>query len=268
MKKDKNADNKYIVPAVEQAIRVLLCLAGSKQAHMGLTEICEEVRIHKSKAFGILHTLQRFSLVQSRGRKKGYSLGTGLIALSKKVLDGINVITFADPIIRDLSDKVNGTAALGIIDRDTVVVVSRYESDKKIIVTPRVGKHVPISFGAHGKAIAAFLPEIELDELLKKDKLYFHGAPENFDRERLIKELMLARETGYATDMGEITPGLNAAAAPVIDISKKPIGYLLVLGLFSADEIKEYGPIVAQAGRDLSCQLGANLDDYFKEAEA
>ena len=67
MKKDKNADNKYIVPAVEQAIRVLLCLAGSKQAHMGLTEICEEVRIHKSKAFGILHTLQRFSLVQSRG---------------------------------------------------------------------------------------------------------------------------------------------------------------------------------------------------------
>ena len=264
---NKDSDNKYIVPAVDQAIRVLLCLAGSKSSHMGLTEICEEVGIHKSKAFGILHTLQRFNLVQSRGRKKGYSLGTGLIALSRKVLDGINVIAFADPIIKDLSDKVNGTAALGIIDGDTVVVVSRYESDKKIIVTTRVGKHVPLSFGAHGKAIAAFLPEDELNELLKKEKLFFHGAPENFDRERLMKELALARETGYATDIGEITPGLNAAAAPVIDISKKPIGYLLVLGLFSTEEIKEYGPLVAKAAQDLSKQLGANIDDYLKDTK-
>ena len=142
----KDADNKYIVPAVEQAIRVLLCLAGSKSSHIGLTEICEEVGIHKSKAFGILHTLQRFNLVQSRGRKKGYALGTGLIALSRKVLDGINVIAFADPILKDLRDKVNGTAVLGIIDGDSVVVVSRYESDKNIGVTMRVGNHMPISY--------------------------------------------------------------------------------------------------------------------------
>jgi DNA-binding IclR family transcriptional regulator len=70
-----------------------------------------------------------------------------------------------------------------------------------------------------------------------------------------------------STDIGEITPGLNAAAAPVIDISKKPIGYLMVLGLFTTEEIKEYGPLVAEAARDLSKQLGANIDDYFKETK-
>lgn len=261
---NKNSDNKYIVPAVEQAIRVLLCLASAKSSHMGLTEICEQVGIHKSKAFGILHTLQRFSLVQSRGRKKGYSLGTGLIALSRKVLDGINVIAFADPILRDLSDKVGGTAALGIIDGDTVVVVSRYESDKNIGVSIRVGNHVPISYGAHGKAIAAFMPEADLNALLMKEKLYFHGKPRNFDKERLMKELEECRESGYAVDIGEVTQGLNAASAPVIDISGKPIGYLLVLGLFTPEATREYGPMVAEAGRDLSKQLGANLDDIFK----
>lgn len=256
----KDTDNKYIVPAVEQAIRVLLCLAGSKSSHMSLTEICDNVGIHKSKAFGILHTLHRFNLVQIRGRKKGYALGTGLIALSRKVLDGINVIAFADPVLKNLSDKVKGTAALGIIDGDDVVVVSRYESNKNIGVAIRVGSKVPISFGSHGKAIAAFMPENDLEALLQKEKLYFHGRPDKLDMNRLMKELEECRRTGYATDIGEINPGLNAASAPVIDISGKPIGYLLVLGLFTPEAALEYGPAVAEAGRDLSKQLGANLD--------
>jgi DNA-binding IclR family transcriptional regulator len=258
----KDMDNKYIVPAVEQAIRVLLCLAGSKSSHMSLTEICEDVGIHKSKAFGILHTLHRFNLVQIRGRKKGYALGTGLIALSRKVLDGINVIAFADPILKDLSDHVKGTAALGIIDGDNVVVVSRYESNMNIGVAIRVGSKVPLSFGSHGKAIAAFMPQDDLDVLLQKEKLYFHGKPDMFDRDRLMTELEECRKTGYATDIGEVNPGLNAASAPVIDISGKPIGYLLVLGLFTPEATLEFGPLVAEAGRDLSRQLGANLD-YF-----
>jgi len=258
----KETDNKYIVPAVEQAIRVLLCLAGSRSSHMSLTEICENVGIHKSKAFGILHTLHRFNLVQIRGRKKGYALGTGFLALSRKVLDGINVIAFADPILKDLSDKVKGTAALGIIDGDNVVVVSRYESDMNIGVAIRVGSKVPLSFGAHGKAIAAFMPRDDLDALLQKEKLYFHGKPDKLDKDRLMKELEECRKTGYATDIGEINPGLNAASAPVIDISGKPIGYLLVLGLFTPESAVEYGPSVAEAGRDLSKQLGANLDIF------
>ena len=257
----KDPKNKYIVPAVEQAVRVLLCLAGSKSTHMSLTEICEQVGIHKSKAFGILQTLQRFNLVQSRGRKKGYSLGTGLITLSRKVLDGINVIAFADPLIKDLSDKVKGTAALGIIEGDTAVVVSRYENNKNVGVAVRVGQHVPISYGAHGKAVAAFMPEDELDTLLQKEKLYFYGDPENFDKDRLMTELEQCRKIGFATDIGEITPGVNAASAPVIEIHGKIIGYLLVLSLFTPEDTKEYGPLVAEAGRELSRQLGANLDN-------
>lgn len=256
----KDTENKYIVPAVEQAIRVLLCLAGSKSSHMSLTEICEDVGIHKSKAFGILHTLHRFNLVQIRGRKKGYALGTGLIALSRKVLDGINVIAFADPVLKDLSDKVKGTAVLGIIDDDKVVVVSRYESNTNIGVAIRVGSKVPLTYGSHGKAIAAFMPRDDLDVLLQKEKLFFHGDPDKLDRDRLMKELEECRRTGYAIDIGEVTPGLNAASAPVIDISGKPIGYLLVLGLFTPEATLEYGPVIAEAGRDLSKQLGASLD--------
>ncbi len=55
-------------------------------------------------------------MYRAGAEKRVTPLETGFIALRRKVLDGINVIAFADPIIKELSDKVNGTAALGIID--------------------------------------------------------------------------------------------------------------------------------------------------------
>jgi hypothetical protein len=41
---------KYQVPAVEQACRIMFCLAGNRTTHMSLIEISEQVKIHKSKA--------------------------------------------------------------------------------------------------------------------------------------------------------------------------------------------------------------------------
>jgi hypothetical protein len=53
------SEPKYItlVPAVEQASRILLCLAQDPSDDKKLTDICEDVGIHKSKAYSILNTL-------------------------------------------------------------------------------------------------------------------------------------------------------------------------------------------------------------------
>ena len=56
--KKQPGSERYMVPAVEQASRVLFCLAGHSSSHMSLTEICAQVGIHKSKAYSILQTLQ------------------------------------------------------------------------------------------------------------------------------------------------------------------------------------------------------------------
>ena len=64
----------------------------------------------------------------------------------------------------------------------------------------------------------------ELDNLLKEKDLYFHGEPEQFDRKRLIKEIENCRCDGFALELGEITPGLNTAASPVIGMNGSPIG--------------------------------------------
>jgi DNA-binding IclR family transcriptional regulator len=259
--KKKQADEKYMVPAVEQACRVLFCLAANSVSQMSLPEICAEVGIHKSKAYSILQTLHTFGLVQrSADRRGGYSLGPGLITLSRKVLDDLNAPRLAEPLLAELATKIGGTATLGLIADRKVVVVAKNEGGIDIGVNIRTGHRFPLTYGSHGKAIAAFLPPGELELLLREPKLYFHGAPEKLDRDRLQEELAQCHHDGFALDLGEMKPGLNSVATPVFGPGRTPIGYLALIGFFSAESAQQIGPELAAAGKVLSRKLGAHID--------
>ena len=259
--KKKMSDERYLVPAVEQASRVLFCLAGAGSPHMSLIEICAQVSIHKSKAFSILETLQRFGLVQRNPNGKGYSLGPGLVSLSRKVLDDLSPPRLAQPILEELARKACSTAVLGLIVDRNVFVAAKHEGEGNIGVTMRVGHRLPLTYGAHGKAIVAFLPRKERDHLLKDHDLYFHGNPAKLDRARLRKELSQCRREGFAEDLGEVNRGLNVIAAPVLGPNRAPIGYIEIFVLFSAKAAHRFGPLVAEAGKMLSRQLGAKVDE-------
>lgn len=258
--RDDQPHERYTVPAVEQAMRVLFQMAETGPSHMTLTEIYSKAGIPKSKAFSILQTLKKFGVVQRDIDKKGYSLGPGLITLSRKVLDNFNAPRLAEPILVRLVKVAGGTATLGLIADDKVFVAAKYEEGTDIGIAIRVGQRFPLTYGSHGKAIVSSLPAKEQKHILDGKKLYFHGTPEKLDRNRLYRELEVCRRDGYALDLGEIKPGLNTVAAPVLGIDGAPIGYIAVIGLFSGQTVRSLGPSVAEAGKTLSRQLGAVID--------
>ena len=259
--KKKRSEERYLVPAVEQASRVLFCLAGTGASHMSLIEICAQVGIHKSKAFSILETLQRFGLVQRNTDGKRYALGPGLVSLSRKVLDNLSPPRLAQPILEALAGKSDSTAVLGLIIDKSVFIAAKHEGEGNIGVTMRIGHRFPLTYGAHGKAITAFLPKEERDLLLEGKDLYFHGDPAKLDRARLKKEISQCRREGFAEDLGELNRGLHVVASPVLGPNRAPIGFVEIFVLFSARAAHRFGPLVAEAGRKLSRQLGAEMDE-------
>ncbi len=255
-KKERSSD-KYLVPAVEQACRIIFSMAGNGASQMGLTEICSQVGIHKSKAYSILQTMQAFGLVQKKGDRKGYALGPALIALSRKVLDDLNAPRLAEPVLEELATKLGCTATFGLIAGNKVYVVAKHEGGMDVGVTLRIGHRFPLAYGSHGKAIAAFLPKDELEALLQSPKLHFHGRTENLDRERLQLELEMCRRVGFAMDLGELNPGLNSVAVPVFGPGEAPLGYIALVGVFSEQEARAFGPQAVAAGNVLSRLLGS-----------
>jgi DNA-binding IclR family transcriptional regulator len=260
MDSNNGPDERYIVPAVDQACRILFCLAGADSSHMSLIGIAAGVGINKSKAFSILRTLQKFGVVQRNVEGKGYSLGPGLIGLSRRFLDNLSAPGLAEPFLEALARKTGSTAALGLIAGKNVFVASKHEGGRAIVVTMRVGNRFPLSWGCHGKAIAAFLPDKDLEVMLKGEKLYFHGEPARFSRARLLDDIARCRREWFAEDLEETVPGLNAVAAPVLGPNEYPVGYIVLLGLVSAEAARELGPLVAAAGKALSRRLGASID--------
>jgi DNA-binding IclR family transcriptional regulator len=243
-----------------------MTLAQNQSGKMSLTEICGEVGIHKSKGYSILNTLQHFAFVQRSSDSKTYSLGPGLLFLSSKVLNNMDLREAVAPVLREVSLETKSTAFLGLISDGHVFVVAKDEGIQDIGVTIRLGHRFPLTWGAHGKAITTFLPDAERKSILATSKPYFHSTPSSFDPSRLEQEMAQCRKTGYATDLGEMISGIHAVASPVFGPSGKLIGSIVVTGTFAKDAAETYGTCVATAATKFSQLIGGALQPSFQQS--
>ena len=259
---------KPLVPAVEQASRVLLCLGESPNFKMKLTEICKQVGIHKSKGHSILNTLKQFGFVEKDPQTKTYSLGPALIFLSRHVLDNLYYPDIVAPFLDDLAKETNGTALFGLIYAEHLLVVGKREGNQNIGFSIRLGHRFHITLGAHGKAMVAFMPEADREKILTKKRVYFHGLDiSRLNMKRLRDELTKCRQLGYAQDVGEITPGVNFVSAPVFGVQEKIIGCIILIGTFPEGLIEKYGPKTADVARRISYKLGADMKNLSKDVK-
>jgi DNA-binding IclR family transcriptional regulator len=256
---------KPLTPAVEQAAQVLLCLGESPYFKMRLTEICNQVGIHKSKGHSILNTLKQFGFVERDPQAKTYSLGPALIFLSRHVLDNLYYPDIVAPFLDDLAKETSGTALFGLIYGDHLLVVGKREGNQNVGFSIRLGHRFHITLGAHGKAIVAFMPEADREKILTKKRVYFHGLETSqLNLKRLRDELTKCRQLGYARDIGEITAGVNFVSAPVFGVQEKIIGCIILVGTFAESMIEKYGPKTADVARQVSYKLGADVKALYK----
>ena len=213
-KSKRGSTYKPLVPAVDQAARVLIAMGRNSRFRLTLTEICEEVGIHKSKGFSILNTLKQFGFVEKDPRTKTYSLGPGLLFLSRRVMDDLDVRERTAPFLETLALETRSTALFGLISAQQVFVVAKHEGNQDIGVTIRLGHRFHMTSGAHGKAIVAFLPEPERKRILERKRLFFYGDPARLDMKQLRDELKRCRRLGYSEDRGGLQPGVNAVSVP------------------------------------------------------
>ncbi len=248
-----------LVPAVEQAARILLYFTRNESGTANLTEICQALGIYKSRGHAILKTLAAYGLIERNEATKRYSLGPTLITLSHHLLRHLDIREKALPYLEALAAETRGTALLGIIAGDYLIVAAKKDVNSHLGITIAFGHRFRLTAGAHGKAIVAFLPEEERARILKRKKLYFHGSPERLDRHRLNEEIAICLEKGYALDMGDLQPGIHAAASPVFGGNGQIVGALIAVGTFPEEEARAIGEKTRSAAMALSRAMGAPI---------
>lgn len=250
-------DYGRLVPAADQALRLLFELAGVPGGQATLSELSRRAGISRSKGSALLATLASAGVVTRNEATKSYSLGPALLVLSRALLDQGDLPRAAAPFLDHLAATTGCSALLCLISNGQVFVVGRREAPPGLGVAIRVGHCYPLTWGAHGKAIVAFLPPDRQEEILSHPPLYFAGEGKALDLDAVRRELAEVRRLGYAIDLGGAQPGLNAVSAPLLGGTgaSDPAGCLVVLGTFPPGEAAVYGGLLAGVAREMTLHL-------------
>lgn len=194
-----------------------------------LTELTKRTHIAKTTTFRILESLkERQYVIQDAGTER-YLLGLKSLELGMKGLMNVNLVEVAIPYLKKLSARTSETCFLGVYNSGHVVYLYKSEGTLSIQTNAKLGTRLPAYCTGIGKALLAFQPLSEIDEVLK-NPLPAVTDKTIVDRVMLYETLADIRLTGYSMDNEENEEGLTCIARPVFNYMDENVGAVSVAG--------------------------------------
>jgi len=207
-------------PAVHKAA-VLLDVLSRHQRPMSVTDIARYAGIPKSSAHSLLATMTTSGLVYRVTATRDYVLGSWLVELASRFLEGNALVDLFADAARAFVAKTGQTVQLGRLEGTEVVYLARVEGGQPIQLASRVGTRIPASTTAMGKAAMSMLTTHEI-------RRRYHGVrrlPVMTDRSlRTVPALLAEVENvrhhdGLAVDNEESGVGLRCFGVPLFQFS-------------------------------------------------
>jgi DNA-binding IclR family transcriptional regulator len=202
---------------VARAFRVLSWMAAGEGDSWGLGEIAKGVAMHPSTCHRILGVLEAEGLVQQESENGRYCLGLEFWQLAWTAGRRRTLADIALPHLRWLTEETGETTWLGVYDYQSkdMMWVATVDSPRPIRFVQPLYQRLPVHAGAIGRAILAFLPEVERQAVLNRP-LARRTAKTVTESRRLESVLEEVRNQGYAISVGEQFEGGVGVAAPVL----------------------------------------------------
>lgn len=241
------------------AMDVLETISGSEEA--GLTEIARALKANKSRVVRVLRSLLLRGYVVQDEQNKKYSLGPRVIALAEGYRKNVNLERSARPFLRQLSNLIGGTGILRILEGHTVVTIASEEAASDLKVTHQVGSRFPLSRAAHGKVLAAHMPEKSVRDILRSQGMKKYTPRTIVGIENFLRHLKQVRSKGFAFDDEEVERGVRSLAAPVRDADGRVVASIGVSApsfLLPKSSINSRAASIKKFATQLARELGWN----------
>ena len=216
------------VPAATRALRVLRFLA-SQPDPVPLDRVMRACDLPRSTAYHLLGAMVDEGFVVHLADEHRYGLGVAAFEVGSGYSRQAPLQRIARRPLAGLVDRLHQTAHLAVLHgRDVLYVLEERAPGRPPLVTD-VGVRLPAHLTASGRAILAQLPAAQVRALYPsaRDFVDRHGlGPRSLSALRTV--LSETRQRGYATEDGEVTPGLASVAAAVLDHNGHPVAGVAV----------------------------------------
>jgi DNA-binding IclR family transcriptional regulator len=243
--------------AVERALNILENVAHRRE---GLTnsEISRKLAIPKSSASYILRTLERRGYLRRDAETSRYKLGLKILSLGGDAQSNLDIADVALPFMRALVERVHLTAHLAVLDQGEAVYIEKVEAPGFFKVNTWVGRRMYLHSTSVGKALLAWLPKQEMEAIVRQQGMKKRTPKTINTMSRLLADLDLVREQGYAVDNEENSLGARCLGAPISDAAGNVAAALGVSGTLTQVDEENLPRIVdalKESARRISRQL-------------
>lgn len=245
-----------MLQTVSRAVTVLLTIAEHGNG-LTLTDLTALIGSNKATVHRIITTLKAFDLVAS-DRNGKLRLGIGVLRLNKGLTLEDRIREAARAHLALLRDMTGETACLHLVFGYERACVDQVESRAPLKWVAEIGKRFPLTAGAPGKVILAFMSHEERERALRVVPLVRLTPDSIVDRDRFVRALDRARKDGFAISINESVPGAAACAAPIRDSTGKIVGAITVSGpveRLSLRQLQKFSALVKGAGDALTREL-------------
>ncbi|MEW6266221.1 MAG: IclR family transcriptional regulator [Thermodesulfobacteriota bacterium] len=231
----------------------LLC----EHQELTVSQLSECLDLNRVTAHRYLAALRElgYVLMNSKGR---FYLTSKVMGLGLRLADRFEIRNIARKHMIALCTTFGETVNLGHWDGRSLMLLDKVESQEILRLNAPLGVSLPAYCTASGKAILAFIPEMELVEYFKTVNLESFGPNTIVSVKQLRSELQVVRRQGYALEDEELTVGLSCVAAPVVDYRGYPSYSLSVAGpkaRITSELVSKIKDDLIQHCHDLSVEL-------------
>jgi len=202
-----------IIKSVQKSLKLLKCIIEADD-EVSLSDIQKVLGYNISTIHHILKTLMEEGFVSQNKENRKYYIGPEIFFSWIRGRRPEKYFSRVTPILEECVAITGETTNLFIRDDGEAVCVTGCESQKTLRAYLMIGRRLPLSCTAAGKAFLINLDQKELKKYLKDTTK---------DVDSLMKDLEISRQRGYTLEINEYEDMITAIGVPVFDLNGRVI---------------------------------------------
>lgn len=207
------------IQSVVRALDILEVLASQREG-LVLSELSGRVGLNSSTCHHLISTLVSRGYVLHLGRSRGYALGAKVHELVDLAAGESDIGELLKDDLKVLGSKIGHGVQLAVMTETLLLTKLRFPApdQKSAALEPdELIKMRALHATATGKAILAWLPEIELVRVISANGLTKYTEKTLTTLSGLIEDLRLVRRRGHSIDDEELKEGVVCIGAALRD---------------------------------------------------
>jgi len=212
---------------VGKALQVLDIVASFGRP-VRFSDVLERSDFPKATVYRFVQNLTSQGMLSYDPDRQTYAPGIRLVRLAHAAWEQSSLAPVARPLIDALAREVGETVHLAQLDNAQVLYVDKRTGDDPIEMYSQAGKVGPAYCTGVGKAMMAYLPPEQLDEVIAQQSFHTFTPATLTGEEALRAELIDIRSNGYGFDREEHEPGIICVSVPILSAGGRILGALSV----------------------------------------